>query len=195
LSHGKRTQQLVAGERGIAPFSTSFIGRGLIAARPRHLNSDVMRLHDSMIVDKALYFSATFALMGSIVFLVAVYLFVSRVVFLAQAISLSAPIVSVSHGHVSKGKGSVLAYVPTVQVTDRAGRTRDLKVDTFNEEPIYSVGTQMRVSCNPQHDCIEDTFFSKWGDSLLAFLIGLAFLSPLAVLKLMRSKANGNLAT
>ncbi len=38
------TQQFVAGERGIACFSTSFIRRGLNAARPRHLNSTVVRL-------------------------------------------------------------------------------------------------------------------------------------------------------
>jgi hypothetical protein len=42
--HRRATQQLVAGERGIAPFSTSFIRRGLNAARPRHLNSDVRLL-------------------------------------------------------------------------------------------------------------------------------------------------------
>jgi hypothetical protein len=39
--HQRATQQLVAGERGIAPFSTSLVRRGLNAARPRHLNSNV----------------------------------------------------------------------------------------------------------------------------------------------------------
>jgi hypothetical protein len=37
----RAVEQIVAGERGIAPFSTSFIRRGLNAARPRHLNSTV----------------------------------------------------------------------------------------------------------------------------------------------------------
>jgi len=39
----RRNRTNVAGERGIAPFSTSFIPRGLNAARPRRVNSNVRR--------------------------------------------------------------------------------------------------------------------------------------------------------
>jgi hypothetical protein len=108
---------------------------------------------------------------------------VNRVIFLAQATSSSAPIVSVSHEYVSRGKGSVLAYVPTVQVRDSAGRTLDLKVDTFNEEPVYTIGQQMHVSCNPERGCIEDRFFAKWGACLIDLLITFLFFSPLLAWK------------
>ena len=152
-----------------------------------------MRLHDSMIVDKAKFVSAIGAIVGSIVLLIGIYLFVNRVIFLAQATSSSAPIVSVSHEYVSKGKGSVLAYVPTVQVRDNAGRTLDLKVDSFNEEPVYSIGQQMRVSCSPQHGCIEDMFFSKWGSFLIVLLISLLFFSPLLAWKFGLWQPNGKI--
>jgi hypothetical protein len=118
---------------------------------------------------------------------------VSRFLFLAQATSSSAPIVSVSHEYVSKGKGSLLAYVPTVQVHDSAGKTLDLKVDTFNEEPVYTVGQQMRVSCSPQRGCIEDTFFSKWG-GLLILLMSLLFFLPLLGWKVGLWQPNGEIA-
>jgi uncharacterized protein DUF3592 len=142
------------------------------------LKRSVMRLSDSMIVDKAKFVSALGAFVGSIVLLIGIYLFVNRVVFLSHASSSSAPIVSVSRESVSKGKGSVLAYVPTVQVRDSAGRTLDLKVATFNEESVYRVGNQMLVSCNPESGCIEDTFMSKWGGFLIDLLISLLFFSP-----------------
>jgi hypothetical protein len=132
-----------------------------------------------MIVDKAKFVSAVGAFVGSILLMIGTYLFVNRAVFLSHATSSLAPIVSISHESVSKGKGSVLAYVPTVQVRDSAGRTLDLKVDTFSEEPVYRIGQQMRVSCNPQTECIEDTFISKWGDFLIVLLVSLLFFSPL----------------
>jgi hypothetical protein len=153
-----------------------------------------MRLHDSMIVDKAKFVSAIGAIVGSIVLLVGIYLFVNRVIFLAQATSSSAPIVSVSHEYVSKGRGSVRAYVPTVQVRDSAGRTFDLKVDTFNEEPVYTIGQQMQVSCNPERGCIEDTFFGKWGAGLIDLLITFLFFSPLLAWKFGLWQSNGEIA-
>jgi uncharacterized protein DUF3592 len=152
-----------------------------------------MRLHDSMMVDKPKFVSAIGGLVGSIVLLIGVYLFVNRVVFLTHATSSSAPIVSVSHEYVSRGKGSVLAYVPTVQVRDSAGRTLDHRVDTFDEEPVYTVGQQLRVSCNPQHGCIEDKFFSKWGACLIDLLLSLLFFSPLLTWKTGLWQPNGEI--
>ena len=151
-----------------------------------------MRLHDSMIVDKPKFVSAIGAFVGSIVLLIGLYLFVNRVVFLSHATSLSAPIVTVSHESVSKGKGSVLAYVPTVQVRDGGGRTLDLKVDTFNEEPVYRIGEQMRVSCNPQSGCIENTFMSKWAGSLFILLVSLGCFLPLLAWKSGLWQPNGD---
>jgi len=142
-----------------------------------------MRLFDSMIANKPKYISAICAFLGSILLIVAVYLFINRIIFLAHATSSSAPIVAVSHEYVPKGRGSVLAYVPTVRVSSLDGRTLDLRVDTFNEEPIYSIGQQLAVSCNLTRGCLEDTFFAKWGDGLIDLLISLVFFSPLLAWK------------
>jgi len=115
--------------------------------------------------------------------IITVYLFINLVTFLARASSFSVPIVAVSHEWVSKGKGGVLAYVPTVRVPGLDGRILDVKVDTFNEEPVYSIGQQIAVSCNPARGCIEDTFFAKWGDCLIDLLLSVALFSPLLAWK------------
>jgi hypothetical protein len=136
-----------------------------------------------MIVDKPKYISALCAFLGSILLVVAVYLFINRIIFLTHAISSSAPIVAVSHEYAAKGKGSVLAYVPTVRVQDSAGSMLDVKVDAFNEEPVYAIGQQLAVSCNPTRGCVEDTFFAKWGACLIDLLISLVLFSPLLAWK------------
>jgi len=144
-----------------------------------------------MIVDRPKFISAICAFLGSIILVIAVYLFINRIIFLAHATSSSAPIVAVSHESVAKGKGSVLAYVPTVRVQGHAGRTLDVKVDTFNEEPVYTIGQQMAVSYNPTRGCIEDTFFAKWGDCLIDLLLSLAFFLPLLAWKSGLWPSNG----
>jgi len=125
------------------------------------------------------------ALMGSVLLLVAIYLFSVRLIFLASANSYDAPVVAVTHESVPKGRGSVLAYVPTVEVRDPQGRPLTLEVDTFNEEPVYSLGQTIRVVCNPNRGCIEDTFVARWGDGLLDLLISLVFFAPLLYYKLV----------
>ena len=152
-----------------------------------------MCLHDSMIVDKAKFVSAVGAFLGLIVLLFGVYLFFNRIVFLAHAISSSAPIVAISHEYVAKVKGSVLAYVPTVQVHGGEGRTLELRVDTFNEEPVYAIGQQMRVTCNLERGCIEDRFFAKWGPCLIDLLLSLVFFSPLIARKFGLWQPNGEI--
>ena len=142
-----------------------------------------MRLYDSMIVDRPKFFSFVGVCLGSIVLIATVYVFVNRVIFLTRANSYSAPIVNVSHEFVSKGKGGVLAYVPTVRVA-YDGRTLDLKVDTFDEDNVYVIGQQLRVSCNLARGCIEDTFFSKWGASLVDLLISAVCFLPLLLWQL-----------
>ena len=142
-----------------------------------------MRLHDSMIADRPKFVSALGVCLGSIVFLCGIYLFVNRVIFLAHATPSSAPIVAVSHKYVPKGRGAVRAYVPTVQLHGGEGRALALKVDTFNEEPVYTIGQQMRVSCNLERGCIEDTFFAKWGAVFIDLFIALLFFSPLLAWK------------
>jgi hypothetical protein len=151
-----------------------------------------MRLSDSMIVDKAKLVSAVGGCLGSILLLVAVYLLFNRLVFLAHATSSSAPIVAVSHEYVAQGKGSVLAYVPTVQISGE-GRTLNLKVDMFNEEPVYIVGQQMQVVCNVERGCIQDTLFKKWGACLIDLLLSLVFFSPLIARRFGLWQPNGEI--
>ena len=124
------------------------------------------------------------AFIGSILLVVGVYLLIRRTVFLVNASASDAAIVSVSHEYVPKGKGSALAHVPTVEVRDSHGQSLRLKVDTFNEAPVYSVGQHMQVMCNPARGCIEDTFAARWGDGLLDLLISLVFFAPLLYYKL-----------
>ncbi len=121
---------------------------------------------------------------GSILLLAGIYLLVRRTIFLVNANASISPIVSVSHEYVPKGRGSVLAYVPTVEVLDSQRRSQRLKVDTFNESPVYSIGQQMHVVCNPVRGCIEDTFAARWADGLLDLLISLVFFAPLLYYKL-----------
>jgi hypothetical protein len=139
-----------------------------------------------MIVDRPKFISAICAFLGSIILIITVYLFITRIIFLARANSSSAPIVVVSHEWVPKGRGGVLAYVPTVRV-----HGVDVKVDTFNEESVYSIGKQMAVSCNLTRGCIEDTFFAKWTDCLIDFFLSLAFFSPLLTWKFGLWPTNG----
>jgi len=128
---------------------------------------------------------AVLAFIGVIVFIVGIYVLAREIVFLANASAYTASVVSVSHEYVRKGRGSVLAYVPTVAVHDSQGRSLSLKVDTFDELPVYSIGQQMHVVCNPTRGCIEDTFGARWGDSLLDFLIALVCFVPLLYWKLV----------
>ena len=120
-------------------------------------------------------------------------IFINRIIFLTRANSFSAPIVAVSHEWVSKGRGGVLAYVPTVRIAGIEGRTLDIKVDTFNEENVYALGQQMRVSCNLARGCIEDTFFSKWGASLIDLLISAVCFLPLLAWRLGLWRSNGEI--
>jgi hypothetical protein len=165
----------------------------LSAHRAPQLKAIVMRLHDSMIVDKPKLVSAAGAFLGSIILLAGVYVFLNRVLFLIGASSSSAPIVAVAHEYVPAGRGSVLAYVPTVQVHDRQGRAVEMKVDTSNEAPVYTIGQHMRVVCNFERGCIQDTFFAKWGACLFDLLISLVFFSPLLAWKFGFWQPNGEI--
>jgi hypothetical protein len=165
----------------------------LNADRTPQLKAVVMRLHDSMIVNWPKLVSALGAFLGLIILLAGVYVFANRVLFLAGASSSSAPIVAVAHEYVPAGRGSVLAYVPTVELPDGQGRVRDVKVDTSNEAPVYTIGQQLQVSCNPERGCIEDTFFAKWGVCLIELLISLIFFSPLLAWKVGLWQPNGKI--
>ena len=74
--------------------------------------------------------------------------------------------------------------MPTVEVPDAQGRSVRIEVDTFNERPVYVVGQQMRVVCNSQRGCIEDSLFARWGGTFIDLLISLLFFGPLFAYRL-----------
>lgn len=133
------------------------------------------------------------ALLGSIALLIAAYWCLSRIIFLTNATSSSATIVAVSYEPVPKGKGSMLAYVPTVRIQDAQGTPVDVKVDTFSKDPIYVVGQKMSVTCNATRGCVEDKFFAKWGAPLFDLLIAMFFFLPLLALKFELWQPNGEI--
>src|SRR5437879_232249 len=94
----------------------------------RRVNSTVIRRMDSMILNKAKYRSSICAFLGTIALCFGIYVFVNRILFLARATSYVAPVVEVSHESVPAGRGSVMAYVPTVQIPDHEGRPFNVKV-------------------------------------------------------------------
>jgi len=117
-------------------------------------------------------------LMGLLLLSIACYLFIIEIVFVSKATRFDATIVEVRSELVPKGKGSVFAYVPVVEVSDVGHGTMKVKVDTYNEEPVYRIGDQMRLLCDSSLlTCIPNTFLDKWGNSAVDFLLSLVFLS------------------
>jgi len=116
---------------------------------------------------------------GFVGLLIAVYLLVPQIYFVYTATAFDATIVEVRKELVHKGKGSVMAYVPVVEISVTTNRRVRTTVDTFSEEPVYRVGDKMEVVCDVSATlkCTRNTFVSKWGDSLFDFAIALAFLS------------------
>jgi len=53
-----------------------------------------------------------------------------------------------------------------------------VKVDTYNEQNVYTIGSRMSVVCDYSgRRCIRDAFFEKWR-GLINLAIGLAFFVP-----------------
>jgi hypothetical protein len=48
---------------------------------------------------------------------------------------------------------------------------------------VYSMGQKMRVVCNPDRGCIEDTVVARWGDALIDLILARAFFAPLLYYK------------
>jgi len=145
---GQHNKSLDRSHRQRASHQTDPVLISLVLAGGGPVNSDVMRLHDSMIVDRPKFISAICAFLGSIVLIITVYLFINRIIFLTRANSFSAPIVAVSHEWVSKGRGGVLAYVPTVRVQGLeeelstlrlAHSTRNLSIQSGNRWPCHAI--------------------------------------------------------
>jgi hypothetical protein len=115
-------------------------------------------------------------LVGLLMLSIASYLLVKEIVFMHKATVFDATIIEVSKELVHKGKGSVPAYVPVIEVPDHG--TLKIKVDTFSEEPAYNVGDKMKVLCDRSSPkCVRNTFIDKWGNSAMDFLLSFVFLS------------------
>lgn len=118
-------------------------------------------------------------LLGVCLLLIGFYLLATEIYFVHKASAFDASIVEVRKERVHKGKGSVMAYVPVVEIASGTDRNLRMTVDTFSEELVYRVGDKMNVLCNLSESprCIKNTFASKWGYSLLDFFFALVFLS------------------
>ncbi len=114
---------------------------------------------------------------GSVILSVAVYSLATEINFIHNAIKLDAPIVDVRREYVPKGKGSILAYVPIVEVPNSGNR---ISIDTYSEQSIYSIGSKVHVLCDfaVSKKRIRNTFFETWGNSVVNFVLSLLFLLP-----------------
>lgn len=95
-----------------------------------------------------------------------------RLLFLIDSKAVLAPIVSVSHEYVPRGRGSVSAYVPTVRLPMS---NSEVKVDTWSEKDIYAGGQSLSLRCEVSSDhptCVEssDLYYFLW--PLILLMIG-----------------------
>jgi hypothetical protein len=122
---------------------------------------------------------AAFAI-GVIVLCVSVWLLVDRAVFFGHATSSEAPIVNVAYESVPKGRGSAKGYVPVVEVASTSQSPVEVKVDTYNQDPVYIVGSKLQVLCNLTQSpvtCVENSVVEYFAPPIIALLIGLGSLS------------------
>jgi hypothetical protein len=113
---------------------------------------------------------------GTVILMAALYSFLGEANFVRRATPFDAALVEVHRQYVPKGRGSALAYVPIVEIVHAQKLVR-IPVDTFSEEPVYNVGGSMDVLCDlSSQRCIKNSFFEKWGNSLLGFALSFVFL-------------------
>lgn len=113
---------------------------------------------------------------GLIVLFISLYVLAAEMYFFHNATSFWAVVVEVRHEYVPAGRGSVLAYIPVVEIPNSKDR---ISVDTYSEENIYSVGARMSVLCDlsVSRRCIRNTFFDTWW-GLADLMFALLFLVP-----------------
>ena len=116
---------------------------------------------------------------GIVLLCVGIWLSGDRMVFLLGASNTDGLIVNVAYEDIPQGRGSIKGYVPTIELTNTSGAPVNVKVDTYNQDPVYIVGTKMAVLCNStgsQIVCRGNSVigYSMWPIAL--FVIGLVFL-------------------
>jgi len=120
--------------------------------------------------------TAAIVFLGLATFCAGLYVLITQMVFAIRASAHNGTIVEVRHELVPKGKGSVLAYVPVVQVPDGEHGFVTIRVDTYSEEPVYRVGQQLSALCDYSSlKCIPNTFLAKWGDATALFFASFVF--------------------
>lgn len=145
-----------------------------------------MGLKEHIVLSKRLARMAT-VFLGGLTFCIGLSLLIMQILFVMRASEQNATIVEVRYEYVPRGRGSVLAYVPVVQVPGENGLVT-IRVDTFSEEPIYKVGQRLSTLCDSASlKCIPDTFLEKWGNA--AVLLALSFLFFLFGFKLWHSSS------
>ncbi len=123
-------------------------------------------------------------LLGTILLFVSFYVLATEISFYHKATMFDATIVEIRHEYVAAGRGSVLAYLPVVEIPDRGSR---ISVETSSEENVYTVGARIRVLCDlsSSQRCIKSTFFDQWW-GIVDLIVALLFLVP-SVLYLRRT--------
>lgn len=128
-------------------------------------------------------------LLGLIILLLSVYVLATETYFFSNADAFDAKVVEVRHEYVAAGTGSVLAYVPVVELQNAQDR---VTVDTYSKENVYSVGTKMSVLCDlsASKRCVRNTFLDVWWGAV-DLSLSLMLLVP-SLLYLRRARQGSN---
>jgi len=119
---------------------------------------------------------AAMVLLGLTTFCAGSYSLIAQILFTLRASAQDAIIVEVRHEMVPKGKTSVLAYVPVVEVPDASHGFIKILVDTYSEKSVYKVGQRLKTLCDSSSfKCIPDTFLARWGDATVLFFLSFVF--------------------
>lgn len=115
---------------------------------------------------------------GLLIMFVAFYVLILEIQFVRRAVKFNASVVEVRRDLVSKGKGSIMAYFPVVEVRDGTGKQFRIPVNTYDKEPIYRVADKMDVLCtlSGSLECKKNTFADKWGDFFVDLIVSFLFL-------------------
>jgi hypothetical protein len=120
---------------------------------------------------KAVGALAAFAI-AAVAICVGLYTVGSHLLFLIGSTVSDAQIIEVRHEYVPRGRGSALAYVPVIQLPDSR---QSIKVATYDEQPVYTVGSSLSVRCKVGSDqayCTDPSLFWLFIWPLLSLAIG-----------------------
>lgn len=128
-------------------------------------------------MSKTLHISNMFGCFGAgiLAFGVAGWLFFNQVEFFCNSAVQRGTVADVSYENVPRGRGSVMAYVPIVELENSSGLSERVKVDTSEDSPKYVIGSKMELRCaaGPHRVCRENRFIDLWASSLIALIFGL----------------------